>query len=84
MLGDESSFDRALREPLERLYEGGYQEPMLLVVDALDESATYSGDITTARLLARLVYQNTSVSWVMMRPDPRVLKFYQNARRFST
>ena len=84
ILGDELSFDRALRDPLKRLYEGGYQEPMLLLVDALDESATYTGDITIARLLARLSGLSKHIRLlVTTRPDPRVLKFYQDARVFD-
>src|SRR5262249_34929275 len=44
-LGDELSFDRGLRDPLKALYQLGYQEPMILIVDALDEALTYTGSI---------------------------------------
>ena len=45
-LGDELSFDRAFTQPLKRLYSGGYSQPILLLVDALDEAFTYRGDKT--------------------------------------
>jgi hypothetical protein len=45
-LGDEPSFDRAFTKPLKKLYESGYAEPMLLLVDAFDEAQTYSGQVT--------------------------------------
>jgi hypothetical protein len=40
-LGDEPAFNRALRDPLKRLYERGHTAPVLLVVDALDEAIPY-------------------------------------------
>jgi hypothetical protein len=84
VLGDETSFDRTLREPLKQLYEGGYQEPLLLLVDGLDESATYTGDITIVRLLARLNGLSKQIRLlVTTRPDPRVLKYYQDAKTFD-
>ena len=83
-LGDELSFDRALREPLMKLYERGYDEPIMLLVDALDEAATYTGTIDLVRLLARL----SDLPWQVRvlattRPDPRVLKYYRDVTPFD-
>ncbi|MFN2217996.1 MAG: hypothetical protein ACK2UA_05280, partial [Anaerolineae bacterium] len=36
-LGEELSFNRTLREPLQILYKNGFSERLLLLVDALDE-----------------------------------------------
>lgn len=77
-LGEELSFNRILREPLKKLYEAGYDEPMLLLVDALDEALTYTGIIDIVRLLAKLDDLPTQVRiLVSTRPDPRILKYYR-------
>jgi tetratricopeptide (TPR) repeat protein len=83
-LGDELSFDRTLREPLMRLYNEGYDEPMVLLVDALDEAATYTGVIDIGRLLARLSDLPQQVRILATtRPDPRVLKYYRDVIPFD-
>ncbi|MCZ7572053.1 MAG: hypothetical protein M5U01_26175 [Ardenticatenaceae bacterium] len=77
-LSDEESFDRTLRDPLTKVYAGGYDQPMLLLIDALDEAATYTGPITIVRLLARLTDLPQPVRIVVTtRPDPRVRKHYR-------
>jgi hypothetical protein len=83
-LSDEVSFDRALREPLEKLYEGGYRQPMLLLVDALDEALTYTGPTDIVRLLAKLTDLPPQVRFlVTTRPDPRVLKHFRAVEPFD-
>jgi hypothetical protein len=83
-LGDELSFDRAFTYPLQRLYDRGYGEPMLIVVDALDEAIGYAGGSTLPRLLSRLNDLPDRVKiLVSTRPDPRVLAFYPHARRLD-
>jgi hypothetical protein len=49
-LSDEFSFNQTLREPLKRLYEGGFSEPIVLLVDALDEALTYTGNINIVQM----------------------------------
>lgn len=83
-LSEEFSFDRTLREPLQKLYANGHAEPTLLLVDALDEAATYKGAIDIVRLLARLhdLPQQVRIL-VTTRPDPRVLKHYREVEPFD-
>ena len=91
VLGDELSFDRTLREPLKKLYDDGYDEPMILydepmilLVDALDEAATYTGAIDVVRLLAKLSDLPEQVRILATtRPDPRVLKYYRDVKPFD-
>lgn len=83
-LSDEVSFDRTLREPLKKLYEGGYEEPMLLVVDALDEALTYTGPINIVRLLAKLADLPEQIRiLVTTRDDPRVLRNFRDVQPFD-
>jgi hypothetical protein len=81
-LGEELSFNRTLREPLQKLYQNGYDKPLLLLVDALDEALTYTGVIDIVRLLAKLKDLPEQVRFlVSARPDPRVLKRFREAKR---
>ena len=82
-LGEELSFNRTLREPLQKLYEYGHDEPVLLLVDALDEALTYTGTIDIVRLLAKLEDLPEQVRFlVTSRPDERVLWLLPGARVF--
>ena len=85
-LSEEAGFDRALRNPLINLYRQGYQEPLLLLIDALDESLgrTGSSEISIARLLSRLDDLPPQVRILATtRPDPRVLAYHRAARRID-
>ena len=78
-LGDELSFDRALTQPLKKLYANGREQPMLLLVDALDEAETYTG-VKLPQLLAKLRDLPSPVRILATcRPDPRVPKYYRGA-----
>lgn len=83
-LGGEESFNRALRDPLKELYARGYHEPMLLLIDALDEALTYTDRINIVKLLAKLADLPDSIRLlVTTRPDPRVLNLYHMVKPFD-
>ena len=83
-MSDEFSFNTLLREPLQELYRDGYAEPILLIVDALDEALTYSGSPKIPDLLARLEDMPPQVRFlVTARDDPRVLKLFSNTPPFD-
>jgi hypothetical protein len=74
---DEVSFDRNLVEPLKALYAKGYSEPMLLLVDALDEAQTYSG-VTIAHLLSRVADLPAPVRILATtRPEPPISSMFR-------
>jgi WD40 repeat protein len=78
-LGDELGFDRALTGPLKKLYESGYDAPLLLLVDALDEAETYTGT-KLPLLLAGLDGLPGQVRLVATtRGDPRIVKYYRDS-----
>lgn len=78
-LGDEPSFNRTLRDPLKRLYDGGYTAPILLVIDALDE-AVLAPTRTIPELLATLGDLPPAVRVLATtRPDPPVLFLFPGA-----
>src|SRR4030095_2606230 len=83
-LSDEFSFNQTLRDPLKKLYEGGFKEPIVLLVDSLDEALTYTGPINIVQLLAKLTDLPSPVRFlVTTRPDRRVFKQYQNVKPFD-
>lgn len=83
-LGDEVSFDRILREPLKKLYSGHRTDPIILLIDGLDEAATYTGDANLVRLLAKLDDFPAPVRFFMTtRADQRILKYYRRAKRLD-
>ncbi|MDM0030057.1 hypothetical protein [Variovorax saccharolyticus] len=83
-LGDESGFDRAFTLPLKMLYASGRSEPLLLLVDALDEALTYTGAITLPDLLSHLVDLPAQVRILATtRDEPRVLKRFPGIRPFD-
>ncbi|MCZ7568807.1 MAG: AAA family ATPase [Ardenticatenaceae bacterium] len=82
--GDEASFYRALRDPLKKLYDGGYDQPILLLIDALDEAATYTGSITIVQLLTKLADLPAQVRILATtRPDPRVRSLFPGVVPFD-
>lgn len=83
-LGEELSFEQALHRPLWKLCANGYTQPILLLVDALDEAAMYTGTIDLIQLLKKFsdLPQNVRLL-VTTRPDPRVLKFYNKIKPFN-
>jgi hypothetical protein len=80
-LSEELSFNRILRDPLKRLYADGYKEPLLLLVDALDEALTYTGSTNLVQLMSKLTDFPPQVRFLATtRPDPRVTKYFRDAR----
>jgi hypothetical protein len=78
-LGDELSFDRGFTQPLKKLYASGHSEPMLILVDALDEALGYTGDKTLPALLSTLGDLPPQVRLLATtRDEPRVLKFFRD------
>lgn len=83
-LSEELSFNRVLRDPLKQLYKDGYDQPMLLLFDALDEALTYSGMTNVVQLLAKLSDLPAQVRILATtRDEPRVLKFFHIVKPFD-
>jgi tetratricopeptide (TPR) repeat protein len=83
-LGDELSFDRGFIEPLKKFYASGHSEPVLLLVDALDEAQTYTGQRTLPYLLSQLDDFPSQVRILATtREEPRVLKLFRGIKPFD-
>lgn len=79
-VSETSSFNRVLQEPLSRLYEGGYAEPMLILIDALDEASDIDSKIGALYVLSTLKLPERARLLITTRPDQRVLKRFPHAR----
>jgi len=76
-LTDEPAFDGLLREPLKALYGGGYDKPIVVIIDALDESLIYSGTPKLPQLLTRVGDIPSQLRILLTtRHDPEVLKVF--------
>lgn len=85
-LSGEIAFNRLLRDPLVRVYGQGYNEPLVLIVDSLDEAEAFSGDVRFPYLISTLTDLPAQVSiLVTTRPDERVLQYFPgaSARKFD-
>ena len=84
-LTDEPSFDRVLREPIKSVYKsGGYAAPLVIVVDALDESLNYTGIPNLVQLLNRLEdLPRQCRILATTRTDPRALDFFPDVQRLD-
>jgi hypothetical protein len=85
-LTDEPSFDRALRDPLKELYAGqnSRPDPIVIIVDALDESLTYSGTPTIPHLLRKLGDMPKPLRVIATtRRDSRILNLFPDVRRLD-
>jgi hypothetical protein len=71
----EDAFEHAVRQPLEALFATGFDEPVTILVDGLDESLQYAGPIGIVTLLAEAATLHSKVRFIITtRPLPRVLK----------
>src|SRR5262249_42530031 len=78
--GDEFNFDRAFTDPLKKLYSNGHREPILLLVDGLDEALVPAGK-ALAEILAKLSDFPEKVRILATsRADRRVLKFFKRSK----
>lgn len=80
-LTDEPSFNRVFRDPLKALYEGGRVDPILILVDALDESLPYTGTPNLPDLLTRSGLPAPIRILVTTREAPEVLRFFRSSKR---
>lgn len=69
----EDAFNRAVREPLEALYQSEFDQQIVILVDALDEALNYSGGKSIVSLLAHLNALPPGIRFILTsRPDSRV------------
>ncbi|MFL7790770.1 MAG: PQQ-binding-like beta-propeller repeat protein [Anaerolineae bacterium] len=72
------AFNRAVLDPLRQLYTGGFDRPLLILVDALDEAVQQRGPETIVDLLANAHGLPSQVRFVLTsRPEGEVLRHFE-------
>jgi hypothetical protein len=72
-LSAEDAFNRAVISPLHTMFAQGYNQPVVLLVDGLEDSLAYTGKVRIADLLARQEHLPPQVRWVVTSsPDPNL------------
>jgi tetratricopeptide (TPR) repeat protein len=72
-LNPQEAFNRAVLEPLRMVYDQEFDEPITVLVDALDESLAHVGRVTIVELLSGLEDLPSQVRFILTsRPDEQV------------
>lgn len=72
------AFNRAVLDPLQQLYDGGFDRPLLILVDALDEAVQHRGPETIVDLLANAHGLPPRVRFVLTsRPAEEALRHFE-------
>jgi hypothetical protein len=79
-LKGQEAFNRAVLEPLQIIYGGTFNQPLTILVDALDESLAPTGEVTIVGLLSRLQHLPAQVRFILTsRPESRVETEFRDA-----
>jgi hypothetical protein len=80
----EDAFTRVVREPLEVLLGKEPEKQVIVMVDALDEALTYSGDMNIVSLLAQVEYLPPGARFILTSRKVEEIEraFLRNASRF--
>jgi hypothetical protein len=74
------AFNRSVRQPLENLYAQGFDQPVTILVDSLDEAMSYADGTTIVDLLSSIEKLPPPVRLVLTcRPDARIENRFQDA-----
>ncbi len=76
----EDAFNRIIGEPFEALYQNGFDQQVIILVDALDEALTYSGNVNIISLLGHIDDLPSGVRFILTsRQDSRVENAFLDA-----
>jgi hypothetical protein len=64
-LNPQTAFTAAVVTPLEEIYQQGFDLPIMIVVDGLDEALAYKGDVTIVKLLSALDNISSKVRFIL-------------------
>jgi hypothetical protein len=76
----EDAYNRVVREPLEELFRDGFNRQVIILIDALDEPLSYSGNVNIAYLLSHINELPDGVRFILIsRQEPRVENAFLDA-----
>jgi hypothetical protein len=72
------AFEQTVLQPLRALYSSGFSDQIIIVVDALDETARLQESETIVTLLANMGMLLAQVRWLITtRPEDKVLRHFE-------
>lgn len=72
-MNPQEAFNRTVVDPLKRIYDNGFNKPITILVDGLDESLTHKGDVKIVWMLSQLEKLPSQVRFIITsRVDSRV------------
>jgi hypothetical protein len=72
-MNPQASFNAVVAKPIAELFQSGFDSPITILVDGLDEALTYKGEITIIKLLASLDQLPAKVRFILTsRPESGV------------
>ncbi len=81
--GGEDAFNRLVRDPLQQISAEGFRSPILILVDGLDESLAFGGQVTLVDVLSRVGDLPPSVRMILTsRDERRVLRYWDTIPHF--
>jgi hypothetical protein len=82
-LNPQASFNAAVAKPIAKLFQGGFNSPITILVDGLDEALAFKGDATIIRLLASVDQFPAKVRFILTsRPEIGVENEFPYADKF--
>jgi hypothetical protein len=83
-LNGQEAFNRIVADPLRAIYDAGYDQPILALIDSLDEALASSTEVKIVDLLAGAEGMDSRVRFILTsRPEPRVENRFPSARGLS-
>jgi hypothetical protein len=82
-LNPQASFNAVVAKPIAGLFQSGFDSPITILVDGLDEALVHKGDVTIIKLLASLDQLPAKVRFILTsRPEGGVENEFPNADGF--
>ncbi|WP_433971892.1 hypothetical protein [Tunturiibacter lichenicola] len=82
-LNPQASFNAVVAKPVAGLFQGGFDVPITILVDGLDEALAFKGDTTIIKLLASLDQLPAKVRFILTsRPESAVENEFPNVDNF--
>jgi AAA domain len=79
LISPQELFNLIVLNPLQEIYQHGFNQPITILVDSLDEALTHSGQLAIVDLLAKLQGISDRVRFLLTsRPQPEILERFEN------
>jgi len=79
LISSQELFNLVVLNPLQAIYQNGFNQPITILVDSLDEALTHNGQLTIVDLLSKLQGLPEKVRFLLTsRPQPEILGRFED------